>query len=115
MLEYKSDFAFFLETLVRDCCAGREPEVIKKISNTLTVLANEKQKLNKADKNKGKKKAAATTKKTLASGKAVQKADDDYYDDYYNEYDDFMKGLPVLTWISRRAMTLPVRCVGGVQ
>jgi len=89
-LEYKSDFAFFLETLVRDCCAGREPEDIKKISNTLTVLANEKQKLNKADKNKGKKKAAATTKKTLASGKAVQKADDDYYDDYYNEYDDFM-------------------------
>jgi len=89
-LEYKTDFNFFLETLVRDCCAGREPEDIKKISNTLTLLANEKQKLNKADKNKGKKKAAATTKKTLASGKGVSKADDDYYDDYYNEYDDFM-------------------------
>jgi len=89
-LEYKTDFSFFLETLVRDCCAGREPEDIKKISNTLTLLANEKQKLNKADKNKGKKKAAATNKKTLASGKGVSKADDDYYDDYYNEYDDFM-------------------------
>jgi len=89
-LEYKTDFNYFLETLVRDCCAGREPEDIKKISNTLTLLANEKQKLSKADKNKGKKKAAATGKKTLATGKGVGKADDDYYDDYYNEYDDFM-------------------------
>jgi len=89
-LEYKTDFTYFLETLVRDCCAGREPEDIKKISNTLTLLANEKQKLSKADKNKGKKKAAATGKKTLATGKGVGKADDDYYDDYYNEYDDFM-------------------------
>jgi len=87
-LEYKTDYSFFLETLVRDCCAGREPEDIKKISNTLTLLANEKQKLSKADKLKGKKKAAATTKKTLATGKGVK--DDDYYDDYYNEYDDFM-------------------------
>jgi len=89
-LEYKTDFTYFLETLVRDCCAGREPEEIKKISNTLTLLANEKQKLSKADKNKGKKKAAATGKKTLATGKGVGKADDDYYDDFYNEYDDFM-------------------------
>jgi len=89
-LEYKTDFTYFLETLVRDCCAGREPEEIKKISNTLTLLANEKQKLSKADKNKGKKKAAVAGKKTLATGKGVGKADDDYYDDYYNEYDDFM-------------------------
>lgn len=90
-LEYKSDYGFFLETLVRDSCAGREPEDIKKISNTLTLLANEKQKLNKADKNKGKKKAAATKKNTLASGKGVGKMANDDYDDYYNnEYDDFM-------------------------
>jgi len=89
-LEYKSDYGFFLETLVRDSCAGREPEDIKKISNTLTLLANEKQKLNKADKNKGKKKAAATKKNTLASGKGVGKMGNDDYDDYYNEYDDFM-------------------------
>jgi len=88
-LEYKTDFNYFLETLVRDCCAGREPEDIKKISNTLTLLANEKQKLNK-DKNKGKKKAAATKKNTLAAGKGVGKAGDDYYEDYYDEYDDFM-------------------------
>merc|ERR550534_580302 len=87
-LEYKSDYGFFLETLVRDACAGREPEDIKKISNTLTLLANEKQKLSKADKNKGKKKAAATKKNTLASGKGVGKmGDKDDYDDYYNEYD----------------------------
>lgn len=89
-LEYKTDFNYFLETLVRDSCAGREPEDIKKISNTLTLLANEKQKLNK-DKNKGKKKAGATKKNTLATGKGVGKAGDDYYDDeYYAEYDDFM-------------------------
>lgn len=89
-LEFKSDYNFFLETLIRDTCAGREPEDIKKISNTLTLLANEKQKLNK-EKNKGKKKGAATKKNTLAAGKGVGKADDDYYDDYYNnEYDDFM-------------------------
>merc|ERR1712013_398331 len=80
-LEYKSDYGFFLETLVRDSCAGREPEDIKKISNTLTLLANEKQKLNKADKNK----AAATKKNTLASGKGVGKMANDDYDDYYNE------------------------------
>merc|ERR1711879_54266 len=82
-LEYKTDYSYFLETLVRDCCAGREPEDIKKISNTLTLLANEKQKLNK-DKNKGKKKAAATKKNTLAAGKGVGKAGDDYYEDYYD-------------------------------
>lgn len=88
-LEYKTDYNYFLETLVRDSCAGREPEDIKKISNMLTLLANEKQKLNK-DKNKGKKKAGATKKNTLAAGKGVGKAGDDYYDDYYDEYNDFM-------------------------
>jgi translation initiation factor 3 subunit J len=89
-LEYKTDFSYFLETLVRDSCAGREPEDIKKISNTLTLLANEKQKLNK-DKNKGKKKAGATKKNTLAAGKGVAKAgyDDFGYDDY-DDYGDFM-------------------------
>lgn len=90
-LEYKTDYNYFLETLVRDSCAGREPEDIKKISNTLTLLANEKQKLNK-DKNKGKKKAGATKKNTLATGKGVGKAGYDDYDDYGydDDFGDFM-------------------------
>jgi len=86
-LELRSDYQFFLETLVRDCCAGLEAEDIKKISTILNSLVNEKQKLNKVAK--GKKKTGAASKKTLASGKGV-KDDMDYDDGYYNEFDDFM-------------------------
>jgi len=86
-LELRSDYQLFLETLIRDCCAGLEAEDIKKISTILNALVNEKQKLNKVAK--GKKKTGAASKKTLASGKGV-KDDMDYDDGYYNEFDDFM-------------------------
>jgi len=88
-LEVRMEYASFLETLVRDCCAGCEAEEIKKISNTLNLLVQEKQKLNKA-KDKGKKKTATAAKKTLASGKGMNNDQMDYYDDGYNEYEDFM-------------------------
>ncbi|XP_057305538.1 eukaryotic translation initiation factor 3 subunit J-like isoform X2 [Hydractinia symbiolongicarpus] len=84
--ENKSEYTTFLENLFRDCCAGVNAEDIKRISNTLTVLANEKQKLSKGGK-AGKKKAAG--KKTLSTGKAVRN-DMDFEDDYYDEYEDFM-------------------------
>merc|ERR1712025_1254957 len=89
-LEDKKDFQLFLETLVRDCCAGLEADDIKKVSANLNVLVNEKQKLAKAQAGKGKKKAGAASKKTLSTGKGVK--DDMDYDDggYYNEYEDFM-------------------------
>lgn len=86
-LELCSDYQLFLETLIRDCCAGLEAEDIKRISTILNSLVNEKQKLNKVAK--GKKKTGAASKKTLASGKGV-KDDMDYDDGYYNEFDDFM-------------------------
>jgi len=85
--EARAEYQLFLETLVRDCCAGLEAEDIKKISNNLNILVNEKQKLNKVAK--GKKKTGAANKKTLATGKGV-KDDMDYDDSYYNEYEDFM-------------------------
>jgi len=84
--EQRSEYSQFLETLVRDCCAGSDADEIKKISNTLNLLVQEKQKMNKAIK--GKKKTPGT-KKTLASGKGMND-DMNYGDDYYNEFDDFM-------------------------
>lgn len=84
--EQRSEYSLFLETLVRDCCAGCDADEIKKISNTLNLLVQEKQKLNKAMK--GKKKAPGS-KKTLASGKGMND-EMSYGDDYYNEFDDFM-------------------------
>jgi len=86
-LEVNTDYLFFLETLVRDCCAGLDADDIKKITSTLNSLVNEKQKLAKVGK--GKKKTAGASKKTLATGKGV-KDDMDFDDGYYNEFDDFM-------------------------
>lgn len=86
-LEVNTDYLFFLETLVRDCCAGLDADDIKKITSTLNSLVNEKQKLAKVGK--GKKKTAGASKKTLATGKGV-KDDMDFDDSYYNEFDDFM-------------------------
>lgn len=88
-LEGRIEYGSFLETTVRDACAGCEPDVIKKISSTLNSLATEKQKLIK-EKTKGKKKTGAAANKTLKTGKGV-KGDMDY-DDYgdYGDFDDFM-------------------------
>lgn len=89
--ELRTDYPLFLETLIRDVCAGCEAEEIRKISNTLNLLVQAKQKENKVA-NKGKKKTPATGKKTLASGKGI-KDDLDYDGGYYdlnNEFDDFM-------------------------
>lgn len=84
-LEHRTDYSFFLETLLRDCCAGREGDEIKKISNTLNALVQEKQKLNKVAK--GKKKPPVN--KTLKSGKGMND-ELGYNDGYYDEFDDFM-------------------------
>jgi len=63
-LELQSDYLYFLETTIRDCCAGFEPDDIKKISNTLNSLVLEKQKQNKAVK--GKKENWCTRKEDLS-------------------------------------------------
>jgi len=86
--EHKIEYSTFLENMFRDCCAGVDPEDIKRISNSLNILATEKLKLTKAATKGGKKKAAAK-KNTLSTGKGV-KNDMAYDDDYYNEYEDFM-------------------------
>lgn len=82
-------YPLFLEQLFRELAAGVDShEDIKKMSAALTVLAQEKQKAQKAaTQGKGKKKPAG---KTLAkAGKASNKDDFDTYDDY-GDYDDFM-------------------------
>jgi len=84
--ESKREYTPFLENLFRDLCTGVEAEDIKRISNTLNILATEKTKALKAAKGGGKKKPA---KKTLAAGKASKNSGMDDMD-YYNEYDDFM-------------------------
>lgn len=85
--ESNKDYPNFLENLFRDCCAGLEPDDVKRISSTLTAVAMEKQKALKSQNQKGKKKTAG---KTLAkAGKASNKDDFDTYDDY-GEFDDFM-------------------------
>ena len=73
-------YVTFVETLARELCLGVDPEDIKKISSSLTAVANEKTKLVKPAKKKGKK-----GKATLAGGKDNTLDDyvvDDMYDDY---------------------------------
>jgi len=88
-LEWRVEYGSFLETTVRDTCAGCEPDVIKKIASTLNSLATEKQKILK-EKTKGKKKNPGAANKTLKSGKGMHN-DMDYDGGYgYDEYEDFM-------------------------
>jgi len=76
----------FLDDFFRELCLNLEADEVKKLGNTLHVLANEKVKANKAA-NKGKKKGKA--KASLVLGKAD---DYDYGGEYepQNEFDDFM-------------------------
>ncbi|XP_065672480.1 eukaryotic translation initiation factor 3 subunit J isoform X2 [Hydra vulgaris] len=85
--EDKSEYPVFLETLFRDCCAGVDVEDIKRISNSLSIVATEKLKLTKVTKS-GKKKGASK-KDTIKVGKGL-KNDMDYGNDDYYEYEDFI-------------------------
>lgn len=83
--ESRPEFTVFIETLVRDCCAGMEPDDIKRVSTTLNVLATEKLKALKGGKAKKK-----TGKKALVGASAKAKDDFTAYGDAYDDFDDFM-------------------------
>jgi translation initiation factor 3 subunit J len=76
-----------LEKSMRDVCTELSSEDIRKIASSLTVMANEKQKEEKAVDQK---------KKANKKGKPMLKADSTAIDDPmednkdYGEYDDFM-------------------------
>ncbi|XP_028812340.1 eukaryotic translation initiation factor 3 subunit J-B [Denticeps clupeoides] len=83
-------YSSFLESLFRELCISLEVEDLKKISNSLSVLLNEKQKQEKQNKAKKKKKGI------LAGGGLKAKMKDDLDDyggfagGYDQDYEDFM-------------------------
>jgi len=77
----------FLEELLRDLAANLEADDIKRLSTTLTTLANEKLKLVKAAKGGKKKKQGATIRIERDGGVSAAHG---YEDDFANEYEDFM-------------------------
>ncbi|KAJ8247822.1 hypothetical protein GJAV_G00250910 [Gymnothorax javanicus] len=83
-------YSSFLESLLRDLCISLEVEDLKRISNSLTVLLNEKQKQEKQIKAKKKKKGV------LPGGGLKAKLKDDLEDygefdgGYAQDYEDFM-------------------------
>ncbi|XP_012689867.1 eukaryotic translation initiation factor 3 subunit J-B [Clupea harengus] len=86
-------YSTFLESLFRELCISLEMEDMKKVSNSLTVLLNEKQKQEK-QLAKGKKKKK--TNLNLAGGGVKAKSRNDF-DDYgeaggggYDDYEEFM-------------------------
>ncbi|KAJ3411450.1 Eukaryotic translation initiation factor 3 subunit J [Chytridiales sp. JEL 0842] len=83
--EKSPGYPSFVETLARDLSLSLSVEDIKKVSSTLTILANEKQKALKPAANK--KKGALKSVKTISKGGDL---DTTNYDDVYNELDDFM-------------------------
>lgn len=77
-------YVAFLDDFFRELCVNLEAEDLKKLGNTLHVLANEKVKAAKAS-SKGKK------KKSKASLYVGKPGDYDYAGEYEgNEFDDFM-------------------------
>jgi translation initiation factor 3 subunit J len=72
-----SHYVGFLDNLIRNSCVGFDPEDLRKISGTLTSLAQEKQRALKASKCKKK------TKGTLGSvGKASKRVELSAFGDY---------------------------------
>uniref|UniRef100_A0A8C4N3K3 Eukaryotic translation initiation factor 3 subunit J n=1 Tax=Eptatretus burgeri TaxID=7764 RepID=A0A8C4N3K3_EPTBU len=91
LFEKSPHYVSLLESLFRDVCISLDVDNLKKVTSTLNVLCNEKQKADKEKKLKSKKK-----KTNMPGGggfKVSLKNDFDSYgvvDDSYREYDDFM-------------------------
>ncbi|KAJ3217108.1 Eukaryotic translation initiation factor 3 subunit J [Dinochytrium kinnereticum] len=83
--EKSSHFGYFVENLCRDLCVSLSVEDVKRISSSLTALANEKAKAAKPAVGKKKAPAKKAILKTGPSG-----ADTTNYDDVYDDFDDFM-------------------------
>uniref|UniRef100_UPI00358E6C3C eukaryotic translation initiation factor 3 subunit J n=1 Tax=Myxine glutinosa TaxID=7769 RepID=UPI00358E6C3C len=91
LFEKSPHYVSMLESLFRDVCISLDVDNLKKVTSTLTMLCNEKQKADKEKKLKSKKKKTnmpggggfkGSLKNDLESYNAV--------DDSYCEYDDFM-------------------------
>lgn len=97
----KAHYSLFLQEFVRQLGKDMSSEQVRKIASGLTILANEKQKEEKAAEKGGKKTKAAKGKTTLAaSGKEADKFDTtDYLEP--TEYDDLLVYPPFLPFLSR--------------
>lgn len=85
-LEASPHYSHLVESLLQNAMIPLNAETLRKMATSCNVLANEKQKLEKAKKG-GKK---ASGKKSLAVGKGVAKQQQSTYDDYVDDFDDFM-------------------------
>ncbi|XP_010876906.2 eukaryotic translation initiation factor 3 subunit J-B [Esox lucius] len=83
-------YSSFLESLFRELCISLEVEDLKKISSSLTVLLNEKQKQEKANKGKKKKKGAVLGGGMKAKGKDDLADYGGFDGGYTQDYEDFM-------------------------
>ncbi|XP_041754993.2 eukaryotic translation initiation factor 3 subunit J-A-like [Coregonus clupeaformis] len=92
ILQYEKSvhYSSFLESLFRELCISLEIDDLKKISSSLTVLLNEKQKQEKAIKGKKKKKGAVLGGGMKAKGKDDLADYGGFDGGYTQDYDDFM-------------------------
>lgn len=77
---HKGPYVLFAQELVRELCKGLPSDQIKKVNSSLTTLANDKLREEKAAEKGGKKTKAAKTKTTLAIGRPTT-IDTGNYDD----------------------------------
>ncbi|KAI8975416.1 eukaryotic translation initiation factor 3 subunit J [Mycotypha africana] len=78
------NFGWFIDDLLRDIAFPLNHQEVKKVSSSLTVIANEKQ---RAAKEAQKKTKGKSRPQLAAAGKVASK---DAYEDTYDDYDDFM-------------------------
>jgi len=85
--ESSPHYFYAFDAFVKEGIQSLKVDDLKKISKSITILANEKQ---KAEKQQGKKGKKATKAKLGGVSKAASKDVYQTYDDYDNEFDDFM-------------------------
>ena len=81
----KAHYVLFLQEFAKQLAKDLPSDQIKKISSTLTTLANEKMKEEKAADKGGKKSKAQKTKTTLAMNRPTA-TDTNTYEDTFGEY-----------------------------
>lgn len=81
----KGPYVLFAQDFVRELCRGLPSDQIKKINSSLTALANDRLREEKAAEKGGKKTKAAKTKTTLAISRPNTVDTGTYEDDAYGE------------------------------
>ncbi|KIH93680.1 translation initiation factor 3 subunit J [Sporothrix brasiliensis 5110] len=82
---HKGPYVVFAQNLIRELCRGLPSDQIKKINSSLTALANDRLREEKASEKGGKKTKAAKTKTTLAIARPNTVDTGSYDDDAYGE------------------------------